>query len=46
MIFCFVNGRTKVLVRSMEISLNRYSLKLRSSQVYTIFAELKLLDVR
>lgn len=37
MIFRLVNGRTKVLVRSMEISLNRYSLKLGSSQVYTIF---------
>lgn len=39
MIFWFVNGRTKVSVRSIEISLNRYSLKLGSSQVDTIFVE-------
>lgn len=45
MIFWFVNGGTKVSVRSMEISLNRYSLKLGSSQVYTIFVELMRVNI-
>lgn len=40
MIFWFVNGKTKVLVLSMEISLN-----LVSSQVYTIFVELMYVNI-